>query len=362
MSRRGPFDAFWPTETQEALLRLVLGRDDRVEDRWRALQPLDLDHLDLGSFCLLPLLHTRLSDAGLVDPLAGRIAGIYRSTWYRNQLANRCLGDALVELDGLDIGPTVFGGASMATRFYAQPAHRPLPQLDLLVHPDEAGEARYALLRANGWSLLQDCPSHIRLESRERTVLVLHRGLQRYLAGPLTSGEALGRLLPRRTSAALGRGEAPVLAAADEVVAACGLGARTKAPPSLQWLLDTAAVLSSGACSAVELAAAAADLKLTIPVRRSVEYIDRVAERFGLDAAFLLAQARPSRHERAAYLLGGVDRPFAAGGQRLASFIRSTSDASLAQTVRIASAGIGGAVRERRSTGDAEAATWRGRT
>jgi hypothetical protein len=338
VSRRAPFGAFWPTERQEALLRLVLGRDDQVEDRWHALQPLDLDGLDPGSFCLLPLLHTRLSDAGFPDPLTERIAGTYRSTWYHNQLGYRRLSTVLEKLEGLDVGPIVFAGASVAARFYTQPAHRPFPQLDLLVHPDKAADARDALLRDDGWSLNQDHPSYIRLEkNQERTVLVLHRGLPRYLAGALTPGEALARLLPRTQSATLGSAKADVLSPADEVVVACGLGARTKSPPSLQWLLDLAAILASGACSHDDLTAAAADLKLTMAVRRSIEYVDRVQERIDLGAAseFLRAHALPSKHERAAYLLGGVDRPFAAGTQRLASLLRSTSDASLAETVRI---------------------------
>jgi hypothetical protein len=343
VSGRAPFGAFWPTERQEALLRLVLGRDDQVEDRWHALQPLDLDGLDPGSFCLLPLLHTRLSDAGLVDPLAERIAGTYRSTWYRNQLGYRRLSTVLETLDGLDVTPIVFAGASVAARFYTQPGHRPLPQLDLLVQPDKAAEARDALLRDDGWTPGQDRPSYIRLENQERVVLVLHRGLPRYLAGALSPGEALARLLPRTQSAMLGSREAAVLSPADEVVVACGLGARTKSPPSLQWLLDTAAVLASGACSPDDLAATAAELKLTVAVRRSVEYLDRIQERLDLagPSAFLGGDAAAGKRERLAYLLGGVGSPFADGAQRLAGFLRATSDASLAQTVRIAAASRG---------------------
>ena len=87
----------WPTPRQEGMLRLVLSGDE-VGARWRALQPLDLNELDPGTFCLLPLLHTRLAAAGIDDPLADRIAGTFRSTWYRSQIALRRLAGLSSEL------------------------------------------------------------------------------------------------------------------------------------------------------------------------------------------------------------------------------------------------------------------------
>jgi Uncharacterised nucleotidyltransferase len=326
VSGRALSGAFWPTEKQEALLRLVLGHDDQVERRWRELQPLDLDVLDPGSFCLLPLLHSRLAAAQVEDPLADRIAGTYRSTWYRNQLELRCLGTAVAQIEEQGIAPVVFGGASLADRFYGHLAHRPLPQLDVLVRPEDAPHAREALRRTGDWRIDQERPAYLRLTNSERIVLVLHHGVPPYLAGAAGPQGALERLLPRTQRVTLGSVEARVLGAADEVVVACGLGARVNTPPTIQWLLDTAAVLASGECPPAGLVAAASELNLIAAVRSSVAYLEGVQERVDLGAvssAFRAAPLQPSRHERAAYFLGGIEGRFGGAAQRLASFSRS---------------------------------------
>jgi Uncharacterised nucleotidyltransferase len=343
VSRRPLFGAFWPTAKQEALLRLVLGHEDDVERRWRELQPLDLDLLDPGSFCMLPLLHTRLSARHIEDPLADRIAGTYRSTWYRNQLAFRCLSTTIAEIEEHGAAPIVFGGASLAARFYEHLAHRPLPQLDLLVRPEEAAASRDALLRSGDWRVDQERPAYVRLENNDHIVLVLHRGLPSYLAGAAGPHDALELLRPRMRRVTLGSIEAAVLGPADEVVVACGLGARVTTPPSIQWLLDTAAVLARGECPPTELVAAASELNVIAAVRDSVAYLHRAQERVDLDgvhSAFRTAGLQPSRHERVAYVLGGVGGRFGGTAQRLASFSRSTMDASASQTLHAVSAGF----------------------
>jgi len=340
---RGPlFGAFWPTEKQEALLRFVLGDDD-VERRWRELQPLDLDLLDPGSFCMLPLLHTRLAAAQIDDPLADRIAGTYRRTWYRNQLELRCLSTAVAQIEEQGVTPIVFGGASLAARFYGHLAHRPLPQLDLLVRPEEAAAARDALLRSGDWRVDQERPGYLRLENQDHIVLVLHRGLPSYLAGAAGPRDALERLRPRTQRVTLGSSETAVLGPADEVVVACGLGARVKTPPSIQWLLDTTVVLASGECLPETLVTAASELNLIAAVRNSVEYLDRVQERVdltGFRTALRPAAVDASRRERAAFFLGGIGGRFGRNAQRLATLSRSTMDASPSQTLSAVSAGF----------------------
>ena len=78
--------ALQPTATQEALLRVVVAPADRLEERWRGLRSLDLDHVERGALAFLPLVYMRLSDAGIDDLLLPRLKGAYRNVWYRNQL------------------------------------------------------------------------------------------------------------------------------------------------------------------------------------------------------------------------------------------------------------------------------------
>jgi len=49
----------------------------------------DIDHLDAGSYRLLPLLYRNLRNNGVTGSLMEKFKGIYRLTWYRNQLLFR---------------------------------------------------------------------------------------------------------------------------------------------------------------------------------------------------------------------------------------------------------------------------------
>src|SRR5207237_7629349 len=84
-ARRRP-DA-WPTREQERLLRAALLRGPlalEAWDEWKA--GADMDPLDAGSYRLLPQLYRNLHRQGVDEPVLVLFRGIYRRTWYENQL------------------------------------------------------------------------------------------------------------------------------------------------------------------------------------------------------------------------------------------------------------------------------------
>lgn len=287
------------------MLRLVLGADEDVSPRWQALQPLDLNELDPGSFCLLPLLHTRLSGAGVADPLSERVAGTFRSTWYRTQLSLRRFAGISAELSARSVEHLVVGGASVASRFYPQVGLRPLPQLDLAVAPEGANAARRIVEQSAEWRSRIDRPEWSRFEDAERFVVVVHVGPPVFGSGTSRAGTALRTLLARGATAEVDAAELPVLAPADELVLACGLGARATSPPSVQWLLDVAFVARASSLSAQAAAAAANEFALVATSRATIRYLENVVDDVAISAlAQALEPLRPGRRDRLAFRLG----------------------------------------------------------
>ena len=86
----------WPTPEQQWMLRAaILPGQSGLEawDKWVACA--DIDHLDLGSFRLIPLLYRNLRRLGVEHELLGRFRGIHRRAWYENQMALQRLSGLL---------------------------------------------------------------------------------------------------------------------------------------------------------------------------------------------------------------------------------------------------------------------------
>ncbi|MDX6512137.1 MAG: hypothetical protein QOE36_1641 [Gaiellaceae bacterium] len=84
----------------------------------RVKRSLELDDVDSGSFELLPLLYRTLADSGVEDAMLGRLKGVYRRTWYGNQLLIRRTGGAVEALRAEGVEAMVFGGAALGIRYY----------------------------------------------------------------------------------------------------------------------------------------------------------------------------------------------------------------------------------------------------
>jgi hypothetical protein len=329
-----PSGSFWPTSTQEALLRLVLGEQDRVGSRWRSLQPLDIDTLELGSFCILPLVYRRLSAVGVADPRMPRLAGTYRNTWYRNQLRLERLSRLVEVLRPRGIEPIVFGGASLAVVSYPQLGFRPIPQIDVMVRPSQAPSTREAAVEA-GWQPAGDGADYDRLTGEDGMVLVVHAGVPRYLAGAIEPDTAFERFDAGAQERRLGDVDVPTLNRADELLFACGLGARATLP-SIQWLLDAYHLLvAREPLDTPRLLERAREFRLVLPLRETLAYLDDVSEALSIEDVRAAVYAEPvSRRDLLGYRLAG-----AASGRlgdlphTLALHLRATADDSLVRTI-----------------------------
>lgn len=139
------------TSTQNSLLKACLAPADEVETHWRAWRErIDIDHLDEASNRMLPLLFRRLESACIADPDMGRLRGIYRYHWCRNQLLLAELKRLLSALRDRGVDVMLLKGSALVHRYYRDPGLRPMSDLDIMVRPADMG-AVFTLLRERGW-------------------------------------------------------------------------------------------------------------------------------------------------------------------------------------------------------------------
>jgi len=146
-------EAFWPTESQETLLRAALLPGPAAIaawDEWKSRNDFIGSHHDLGSFRLLPLVFKNLVALRADDPFMPRLKGIYRFSWCANQ---RLFHDAAGLVQGLHdagIGTLVLKSAALSALYYRDRGVRPMSDVDVLVPVTQAAAA-IDRLRGMGW-------------------------------------------------------------------------------------------------------------------------------------------------------------------------------------------------------------------
>jgi hypothetical protein len=146
-----PTGSCWPNQEQEMLLRAALLAGDAALHAWQQWQlGTDIDRVDAGSYRLLPKLYRNLEANGSKDPLLGRLKGVYRNTWYRNQLLFHHASNVLSSFHQAGIETLCLKGAAMVALYYRDPGLRHMEDIDVLVRPQQALDA-IRLLEKSGW-------------------------------------------------------------------------------------------------------------------------------------------------------------------------------------------------------------------
>ena len=142
-----------PTPAQHRLLIAALGEGEAARSAFRAWYDTSgvEQHIDRGSYRLLPLLYDTMQRAGLEHPFMGRLKGVNRRSWYDTQHLLVRSAAVLTLLRDAGIPTMVSKGLPMALAFYAKPWLRPMMDLDVVV-PVASARAAVALLNEAGWT------------------------------------------------------------------------------------------------------------------------------------------------------------------------------------------------------------------
>ncbi len=140
-----------PTPAQTLLLNACLLEDSTAVEAWEKWQSCaSLDELDKGSFRMLPLLYGNLKRQGVANPLINKLKGVYRQTWYANQIIFHDVFTLLKQFGICGIPILLMKGAALVFFHYKDLGLRPMSDIDVLI-PTSQFRASMDLLGKSGW-------------------------------------------------------------------------------------------------------------------------------------------------------------------------------------------------------------------
>jgi len=230
---------------QRLVLRAALLTGDDGVAAWREWRATaDLDTIDRGSARLLPLLWFNLLANDVEDPWMPRFKGIYRHTWFANQVWMRRVRQIEATLAERGVVPICLKGLALANGYFDNPGLRPMDDLDLLIAPDEVSDALEALGSA-GWRAPFDHPELV-LEVVHGVELISAEGERLDLHGHLFQG-SLNAVVDRSRrdraeTQTLADGPMRVLDATDQLLHVMVHGVESD-PPAPRWLADALMIM-----------------------------------------------------------------------------------------------------------------------
>jgi hypothetical protein len=149
---RASFDgSCWPDPSEELLLKASLLGGAEAPAAWRQwLAGERLESAHVSERRLLPAVYRNMVRLGTEDTELGRLRGIHRQDWYRNQLLFDAAGQLVAALEAADIPTLVLKGAALVTLHYRDAGSRAMGDVDVLVPPELAARA-IELAVDEGW-------------------------------------------------------------------------------------------------------------------------------------------------------------------------------------------------------------------
>jgi hypothetical protein len=269
---------FWPTRSQELLLRACLLRGDEALEAWREWEKLFGEgEVGAAERRLLPLLYRNLRDHDVRGPLVGRLKEEYSHAWSQNQFSFHGAAELVRAFDRVGIQTILLKGAGLATLFYEDTALRPMADVDLLVRRRDA-PASIRLLNSRGWKSRYESAealvpfehaveftgaSHLNIDLHWRA---LWEGLQE--AG---DEEFWGATIP----AEVGGAETRTLNPSDHLLHVCVHGAKWNDTAPVRWVADAMMILRSRKYKVDwnRLVRLSRQRQLTLPLRDALAYL-----------------------------------------------------------------------------------------
>ena len=197
-----------------------------------------------GEVRLLAAAYKGLEERGAEGPMVEVARGIYRRTWYVNQLA--VARNALIAARLAEVGIPVLmlKGFPLAVRHYGDLGARPMEDLDLLVPPESIGAAAEALA-ALGFAPTAGDTGAASLLGKEIEVRRGDREVVELKAFALVESADDADLWEGSEGFALRDVEARSPCAADHLLVVCAHGQRWNAVQPVSWIVDAATLVRS---------------------------------------------------------------------------------------------------------------------
>lgn len=268
----GPADGgCWPTPQQELLLRAALLRGENAILSWKHwVSEADIDHLDPGSYRLLPILYRNLRSLGVEHPLMTRLRGIYKMTWYKNQVLFHEMGRLLEDFHLAGIRTMLLKGSALTLLHYKDYGLRPMSDFDLLVPTEQASRA-IKLLEELNWSRKERhrSPHSLGFENASGRELDLHR----HVLAECCQLDADDDFWRCAVSTTISEVATLALNPTDQLLHVCVHGVAWNAVPPLRWVADAMTILKTAEVDWNQLIERARKRRLLLPLTRALGYL-----------------------------------------------------------------------------------------
>ncbi len=293
-----------PAPEQTLLLRACLLSGDDARTAWKSWRErVNFEDIDAASYRLLPLAYKNLLRENIEDELLGRLKGIYRHTWVRNQLLFHDAASILNAMQDAGIAVLLLKGAALTRSIYPEAGLHPMNDFDFMVPLADVFRA-FAVMKKCGWNHAEPVPL-------EQLVWCSHAGKWTNPAGRqidlhwhlLPEGRQPGADDDVWANAVKTEFSGRVFASMDDTDLlwhVCAHGAVGDETPAIRWVADAWTILhTSSTLNWERLIATLRKRKLTLPVGRALGYL---REQFGApvpaEIVAALAAAPVSRVER----------------------------------------------------------------
>jgi len=238
----------WPTEQQELLLKAALLKGTESVQSWEKwIDSTDVNAIDIGSQRLLPLLMMNLHSQGISHPILSKFKGVYRQTWYRNQMLFHEIATVIRLFQQNGIETMILKGAALVVDYYKDPGLRPMDDFDLLVPTSKIVPAINQLRTLIMWKpkkrldLNNPWEKEFPLISRSGNNLDLHC----HILFETPQQDADKDFWEAAIPTSIGNTPTLALNPTDQLLHTLVHGLRWNQVPSLRWIADTNMILSS---------------------------------------------------------------------------------------------------------------------
>ena len=242
----------WPTRQQELLLQAALLQGNSALDAWQKWKStVDFDLLDQGSHRLLPLLYRNMRTHNMIDPLMNILKGVYRSTWYKNQLIFYNMATLLRYFHEAGIKTMILKGAALTLLYYKDYALRPMQDFDVMVPSENILDA-INLLQDLRWTPITGSLEElvdVYLFSRHAYSFINAAGrecdLHWHLLYECLDNNADDDFWSGAISTIINNVPTYALNSADQLFHVCVHGVRWNYVPPLRWVADAMMILNT---------------------------------------------------------------------------------------------------------------------
>lgn len=271
-----------PTLHQELLLRAALLKGPEAIEAWKEWKSsVDIESLDPASHRMLPLLYRNLHIHGIKDPSMGKYKGVYRRTWYKNQVLFNAIASLLRSFAGAGIETMVLKGAALTMLHYRDYGLRPMNDFDVLVCPDQALPA-VNLLQGLGWIPIDFIPTAEYISVSYSHGFKDKNGqefdLHWHLLSQCRERDSDNDFWEEAAETRFHDVPTRVLNATDQLLHTCIHGARWNYTPPFRWVADAVTILNTAQPQIDwnRLIAQARKRRLVLPLRETLDYLRTV--------------------------------------------------------------------------------------